>query len=142
LTIFPYDYLFRCINTHILTDRPLNGIIEHDKQLIYAALRSGHTWVGYDLPASTAGFRFTARSGANEAIMGDEMARTGATIFSVQVPRPASIRLVRNGKTAARSQGTYLRHTTAEPGAYRAEVYLPYKLSRRSWIFSSAITVV
>ena len=140
--IFPYKYLFRCVNTHILTEQPLNGMIDHDKNLIYAALRSGHTWASYDLPASTAGFRFTARSGANQGIMGDEMARTGATIFVVQVPQPASIRLVRNGKTAARAQGTYLRHTTAEPGAYRVEAHLPYKLGRRGWIFSSPITIV
>jgi len=142
MTIFPYEYLFRCVNTHILTDRPLNGIIEHDKGLIHSALRAGHTWVGYDLPASTAGFRFTARSGANQAIMGDEMARTGATIFTVHVPQSASIRLLRNGKTTARGHGTYLRHTTAEPGAYRVEVYLPYKLAHRGWIFSSPITIV
>ncbi len=137
--VFPYTHLFRCVNTHILTERPLNGILEHDKPLIYDALRSGRTWVGYDLPASTAGFRFHARSGANHALMGDELTRTGATIFEVQTPHSADICLVHDGQIVARARGQHLKHTTADPGAYRVEVYRSYQGGRRGWIFSSPI---
>nr|HID13913.1 hypothetical protein [Anaerolineae bacterium] len=139
--VFPYEYLFRCVNTHILTERPLNGLLEHDKRLIYGALRAGHTWVGYDLPASTAGFRFHARSGANHALMGDELVRTGATKFEVRTPYSADIRLVLNGRVVVRARGKHLKHTTAEPGVYRVEVYRRYRLGRRGWIFSSPIYV-
>ncbi|NLE43818.1 MAG: CehA/McbA family metallohydrolase [Chloroflexi bacterium] len=141
-TLLPYDYLFRCVNTHILTERPFNGILEHDRALVYSALRAGRTFVGYDLPAPTAGFRFTARSGSNVALMGDEIVRTGATIFEIQAPDTAHIRLVCNGKTVVTEHGTALKHTTAEPGVYRVEVYRTYQLSRRGWIFSSPIAVV
>jgi len=112
--VFPYEYLFRCVNTHILTERPLNGLLEHDKPLIYEALRAGHTWVGYDLPASTAGFRFHARSHANYAMMGDELIRAGATKFEVQTPHTADIRLLLNGRVVARARGTHLVYTTAD----------------------------
>ncbi len=139
--VFPYEYLFRCVNTHIITGRPLNGRLEHDKPLVYDALRAGHTWVGYDLPASTGGFRFHARSGANHALMGDELARTGATIFEVHTPASASICLLLNGQVVARARGKYLKYTTAEPGVYRVEVYRNYRSSRRGWIFSSPIYV-
>jgi len=139
--VFPYEYLFRCVNTHILTERPFNGLLEHDKPLVYDALRAGHTWVGYDLPASTAGFRFYAHSGANRALTGDELVRTGAAIFEVQTPHSADIRLMRNGRAVAQARGKYLKHTTAEPGVYRVEVYRSYRLGRRGWIFSSPIYV-
>ena len=139
--IFPYEHLFRCVNTHVLTNRPLNGLLEHDKPLVYDALRAGHTWVGYDLLASTAGFRFHAHSGANRALMGDEMARAGATIFEVHTPHSADVRLLLNGRVTARTRGKHLRYTTAEPGVYRVEVYRQYQLGRRGWIFSSPIYV-
>lgn len=139
--VFPYAYLFRCANTHILTERPFNGVFEHDKGLVYGALRAGHTWVGYDLPASTAGFRFHARSGANHALMGDELVRTGATKFEVQTPYSGDICLLLNGRVVARARGRYLKHTTAEPGTYRVEVYRRYRWGRRGWIFSSPLYV-
>ena len=140
-TLFPYTYLFRAVNTHILTERPLNGLLEHDKALIYSALRAGHTWVGYDLLAPTAGFRFHARSGANHALMGDELARTGAAVFEVQTPHSGDIRLLLNGRVVARARGRALKYTTADAGVYRVEVRRSYKLDRRGWIFSSPIYV-
>jgi len=139
--LFPYEYLFRCVNTHIITERPFVGQLEHDKQLIYDALRAGHTWVGYDLPASTAGFRFHARSGSKQVLMGDELVRAGATIFEIQTPGSADIRLLLNGRVVARARGEYLKYTTAEPGVYRVEAYRNYRSSRRGWIFSSPIYV-
>lgn len=139
--VFPYEHLFRCVNTHILTERPFNGDLEHDKALVYDALDAGRTWVGYDLPASTAGFRFRARSGFNQALMGEELVRTGATVFEVETPRRAHIRLVCDGRAAARSRGKRLEHITAHPGVYRVEVYRRYRMSRRGWIFSSPIYV-
>jgi len=139
--LFPYEFLFRCVNTHILTARPLNGQLEHDKPLVYGALRAGHAWVGYDLPASTAGFRFRAHSGANRALMGDELVRTGAAIFEVQTPHRADIRLLLNGRVLVRTKGKHLKHTTADAGVYRVEVYLNYRLNRRGWIFSNPIYV-
>ena len=139
--VLPYEYLFRCVNTHILTERPLNRHLDHDKPLIYDALRSGRTWVGYDRLAPTAEFRFRARSMTNQATIGDEMARTGATVFEVQTPSRGDIQLVANGQVVARARGTVLKFTTAQPGAYRVEVYRGSGLERRGWIFSSPIYV-
>lgn len=139
--VFPYAYLFRCVNTHILTPEPLSGVFEHDKELIYTALQIGHTFVGYDLLGSTGGFRFVARSGPYEATFGDELKRTGALVFEAETPQAGDIRLVCNGRVVARTRGQHLRYTTADPGVYRVEVYRSYQLGRRGWIFSSPIYV-
>ena len=42
--IFPYEYLFRCVNTHILTRKSLSGILEEDKNI---DLRSTPQWAGH-----------------------------------------------------------------------------------------------
>jgi hypothetical protein len=139
--VFPYEHLFRCVNTHIITERPFDGTLEHDKKLIYDALRAGHTWVGYDLLAPTKGFRFSARSINSDAVMGDELVRTAATKFDVQTPHSGDIRLLCDGRVVARARGRQLKHTTVEPGAYRVEVYRSYRLGRRGWIFSSPLYV-
>jgi hypothetical protein len=140
--VFPYEHQFRCVNTHIVTERRFTGEQEHDQEIVYQALGSGRTWVGYDLPAPTAGFRFRARSGSNRAIMGQELVRTGATIFEVETPADADIRLVHQGRAVARARGRELKHTSAAPGAYRVEAYRRFRLWRRGWIFSNPIYVV
>ena len=140
--VFPYEHLFRCVNTHIISERPLSGELENDKKIIYDALRGGHTWVGYDLLAPTAGFRFTARSINTQATIGDELVRTAATKFDVQTPHSGDIRLLCNGRAVARAKGRQLQYTTANPGVYRVEVYRNHWLGRRGWIFSSPIYVV
>ena len=139
--VFPYVYLFRCVNTHILTQRPFVGQLEQDRELVYEALQSGHTWVGYDLIAPSTGFRFSARSGSKQVWMGDELARAGAIIFEVQTPASADIRILRNGQIVARANGAQLKYTTAEPGVYRVEAYRRYRMGRRGWIFSSPIYI-
>ena len=139
--IFPYDYLFRCVNTHLLIDRPCVRDFEADQKLVYDAMRAGHCFVGYDLGASTKGFRFTAKSGSLTAVMGDNLLRRGATKFDVTCPSPASIRLLRNGAVVASTHGKQLTYTSSEPGIYRVECYRFFRLLNRGWIFSNPIYV-
>ena len=140
-TVFPYEYLFRCVNTHVLTQSALTGEVDEDKALIYEALRNGRTWVGYDLPHSTRGFRFTARSGSNQAMPGQELRRLGATTIDIQTPAPGEIRLLKDGKRILQNKGTYLGYTTEVPGIYRVEVYKRFRGRKVGWIFSSPIYV-
>ncbi len=139
--LFPYEYLFRCVNTHLLTRGALVGDVEHDKGLIYEALRHGRTWVGYDLPHSTKGFRFVARSGSAQAVGGEELKRLGATTIEIELPTKATFYLLRNGKRILKRHGKELRHTTAEPGVYRVEAYRRFRLHTVGWIFSSPIYI-
>jgi hypothetical protein len=139
--VFPYEELFRWVNTHALAAEPLSGDPEADKRTVYESLRSGRTWVGYDRIAPTRGFSFQARSGTNVAVVGQELVRAAAVTFEVETPRPGSIRLLRNGRTVARSRGKKLSLTTAEVGVYRVEVYRAFRGQRRGWIFSSPIYV-
>jgi PHP domain len=140
--IFPYDFHFRAVNTHIFIPQPLTGDVPTDKKMIYEALAAGRCFIGYDLPASTRGFIFKAKGLEQSAIMGDEIsARRGVTL-QAHVPEPAEIRLIRDGKTIGiwrDSQACV--YSASEAGAYRVEAWRNYLGRKRGWIFSNPIYV-
>jgi hypothetical protein len=141
--VFPYDYLFRCVNTHIVTQHPLEGDFATDKQLVLAALRYGHAFVGYDLPASTRGFRFSAQGHHTTALMGDWIRLGHGVTLQMVSPQVADMRLMHGGEVVSQETGgTHHTYIATRPGAYRVEVYITYKGKQRGWIFSNPIFVV
>lgn len=140
--LFPYEYLFRCVNTHILTKSSLTGEADEDKALIYEALRAGRTWVGYDLPHSTRGFRCLAQSGSASAVPGEELRRLGAITIVITLPAKGEIHLLRDGKVIRRTVGHSLEYTSVEAGIYRVEVYRRFRGHRVGWIFTSPIYAI
>jgi hypothetical protein len=139
--VLPYDYLFRCVNTHLLVDQPLIGELERDRKLVYDALRAGRAFVAYDRAAAARGFTFTARTGAQRAVMGDEIKRSGVTRFEVRCPSAGWIRLLRDGNVVASRFGRALDYTSIDPGVYRVEVKRFFRLWMRGWIYSNPIYV-
>lgn len=141
-TLFPYAFHFACINTHIITRKPLSGDLEEDNQQVLNALAGGHAFIGYDLPASTKGFRFTASGKDHVAWMGDEISAAQGITIQIKLPRPTECRLIKDGKLVKTwNKRETCTHITSETGTYRVEVYLPYLGRRRGWIFSNPIYV-
>jgi hypothetical protein len=140
--VYPYEFHFQTINTHLLTPAPLTGDIQADKKMIYEAFAAGHCFVAYDLPGSTRGFRFTAQGREKNALMGDELPAVGGVTLKVKLPQFAECRLLKDGKVIQtwknKETGT---HITTEPGVYRVEVWRPYRGLLRGWIFSNPIYV-
>lgn len=139
--VFPYKYLFQTSNLHVLTEEVLNGQLDHDKEVVCEALRGGHCFTAYDLLGDTRGFRFTARSGAAEAIMGDEITLQSQIVFGVSSPQRAHIRLLRDGEVVACTRGKKLHYTAREQGVYRVEAYRRYLFRKRGWVFTNPIYV-
>jgi hypothetical protein len=141
-TVFPYRFHFSGINTHILTPDPLSGDETQDRELVLASLRQGHAFVGYDLPAPTRGFKFTAQSREQFAWMGDEILLQDGVTFQIHLPLITRCSLIKNGKPMKtwenRQNCTYI---TSEPGVYRVEVHIDYLGKLRGWIFSNPIYV-
>lgn len=141
-TVFPYRFHFQGVNTHLLTPRPLRGKMHQDRKMILDALRQGHAFIGYDLPAPSQGFRFKAHGLDEQAIMGDEITAHGGVTLQITLPKRAECRLIRDGKTLKTWDNREIcSHTTTEPGVYRVEAYHPYKARLRGWIFSNPIYV-
>lgn len=141
-TVLPYEYHFSSVNTHILTPTPLTGDLVSDRKMVFASLEAGHCFIGYDLPASTTGFRFTALGHESEAIMGDEIPARGGITLQVYLPaRADECRLLRNGSIIRRLAGEACAHMVTEPGVYRVEVYRRFLGKLRGWIFSNPIYI-
>jgi hypothetical protein len=140
--VFPYEWHFRGVNTHLLTPTPLTGDLAADRRMIYDALAKGRCFIGYDLPASTRSFRFTANSLDGTATMGDEISSAKGITFQIRLPRPAECRLIKDGKTIKTwSKRETCMHITTEAGVYRVEVYIEYLGRLRGWIYSNPIFV-
>jgi len=139
--VLPYDYLFRAVNTHLLSPEPLSGDLEHDRRIVYGALRAGQGFLGYEQPAAIAGFAFWARSGAGEATMGEELPLEGRVELRAGLPAPARLRLLRDGEVLAEARSDRLVWMGQRPGAYRLEARRRYAGRWRSWILSNPIYV-
>lgn len=140
--IFPYEFHFKAVNTHLLLNSPLSGQLIEDRDKIYTALSKGHAFIGYDLPTTTHGFRFTAHGKEETVIMGDAVSAKYGITFQIRLPFATECNLIRDGnivKTWKKRQNcTYI---TSDTGVYRVEVYIRYLGMRRGWIFSNPIYV-
>ncbi len=140
--IFPYEYHFRSVNTHLILPRPFSGAFAKDKALALDALRQGHAFIGYDLPAPTRGFRFSAQGKDAVAIMGDEIPAKNGVTLQVRLPQRTECNLLKDGKVIKTwDNRDTCTHITTAPGVYRVEVFIFFRGKRRGWIYSNPIYV-
>jgi hypothetical protein len=130
LRLMSYARSFRYLRTHVLAEAPLSGSLEQDRSLVFDALRSGRCYMSVDSLGPPRGFSFSA----GDVSMGGEAAFAGQTLV-VSVPRPAQLRLVKNGVEIVAVDGSELEHVAAEPGVYRVEAHL----GDRTWILSNPV---
>lgn len=141
--IFPYEMLFRMVNTHVLLEHPLTGDWRADGGALLEAVGRGRSFVGYGLPGDPRGFRFEARteSGETLATFGGDVRPGQAVELRISAPAPARLRLIRQGEVVKEGYGTALTYRPSQPGAYRAEAWRAYRGRERGWAFSNPIYV-
>jgi hypothetical protein len=141
-TIYPYEFHFRTLNTHILVPGPLSGSFKDDADLVFQALRSGHAFIGYDLPYPTKGFRFNATGINKKAIMGDEISLDGGVTLQITLPKRSTCILFHNGEKIKKwEHQDHCVFIVSKPGVYRVEIKIKYLGRVRSWIYSNPIYI-
>ncbi len=141
-TIFAYDFHFRGVNTHVNLVAPLSGDSNVDMKMIYDALAQGRCFIGYDLPASTRGFRFTAQGRDESAGMGEELPVGQGVTLQAILPFAAHIQLIKDGSPVQTwKHQAACAYIATEPGVYRIEAMRNYLGIKRGWIFSNPIYV-
>jgi len=141
--IFPYQFHFKCVNNHLLIPHPLTGDYLVDRKLIINAFQQGNSFIGYDLPASTKGFRFYAQGKQKTAIMGEEIELDSSLTFQIKLPEVSECRLIHNGKVIKIwNDQEICTYISKSPGIYRVECYTQFFGQKRGWIFSNPIYVV
>jgi len=134
--IFPHEFCFRTVRTHIITP-PLKHEPE-DVQTLLDAMHKGRCFMDYAPLGDATGFRFTATHEGREYQTGDEVHGGAAVDFHVHSPCPADIVLLRNGLAEASEEGTELHHTAdGAPAVYRVEA----RIKGRPWLFTNHIYV-
>jgi hypothetical protein len=139
-TLFPYQYHFRTINTHLLLDTPMTGSERQDRDLVLQALASGHCFIGNDSITPSRGFQFFTEDKNNKFTMGDEVKWKSRMRLKIDLPAPAECHLIHNGslinKKWIKKNGSW---DISETGYYRVECYRFHLFRNRGWIFSNPI---
>ena len=128
LRLMGYARSFRQLRTHVLCTALPSGALEHDRALVYEALGAGRCYIAVDALAPARGFSFWASDGT---VMGGEAEFARQTLHA-SLPRPASVRLLRDGVPVTSWQAD-------RPGVYRVEARLRYRGRERTWILSNPI---
>ena len=134
LRLMAYRRSFRFIRTHVLCEEAPSRDLEHDREQVYGALRTGRCYIAVDAIAPARGFRFEA----DDLAMGAE-APAGRRTLRVRTPLPARLRLFRDGEEIAAAEGTLLDREVEEPGVYRVEALRRAKGRERTWILSNPV---
>ena len=122
LRLMGYARTFRQLRTHVWMEELPTGELEHDRAQVFDALRAGRCYIAVDHLAPPAGFAFWADASGVHA----------------RVPRPASLRLLRDGAEVAQASGAAELDLAADvPGSYRVEA----RLDGRVWILSNPLRV-
>ncbi len=138
LRLMSYARSFRFLHTHVLCEELPTGELDHDRDQVYDALRSGRCYMAIDSLAPARGFSFWAEQGDRVLPMSAE-APAGGWTLRASVPRPADLRLVRDGDEVTRTHGASLEHHAEAPGVYRVEARLEAHGRERTWILANPI---
>jgi hypothetical protein len=134
LRLMAYHRSFRYIRTHVLCHEPPAAELERDRELVYDALREGRCYIAVDSLAPATGFRFEG----DDVPMGAE-APAGLRTLRARTPLAARLRLLRDGREIASTEGTSLDAEVEEPGVYRVEAVRRAHGRERTWILSNPV---
>jgi hypothetical protein len=132
--VMAYHRSFKLVRTHVLCEEAPAHELEHDRELVYHALREGRCYIAVDAVAPARGFRFEAA----DVQMGAEAPAELRTLH-VRTPLPARLRLLKDGAEIAVAEGTTLDAEVEERGAYRVEARRTARGRERTWIVSNPI---
>jgi hypothetical protein len=137
----PYERSFRLLRLHALV--PAGESL--NRETLLAAIAQGHCFIAFDLFGDSAGFSFTASTGTETKIQGDEVTLASDLKLTINTPVASRIVLFKDGTAINDESRVHKKeYAVTERGTYRVEVYLP-QLPRpggtEPWIISNPIYV-
>ena len=136
----PHSRYFGILQTHVLLASAPTGELAADRAAVYAALAEGCCYLSFEALAPGAGFRFWAEADGAAAPMGARV-DPGRWTLRARTPRPARLRLLRDGAPVHDAEGDRLEHTVETAGCYRLEARLPGDERDRLWLVSNPVYV-
>jgi hypothetical protein len=136
----PNARYFAMLQTHLLLPSAPAGDLAADRTAVNEALGEGRCYLSFEALAPGRGFRFWAEGDAHAAPMGARVDPGRWTMRAV-APRPARLRLLRDGTPVHEAEGHRLEHRIDEDGAYRVEARLLDDERGRLWLVSNPVYV-
>jgi hypothetical protein len=127
LRLMGYKRSFEQLHTHVLAERAPTHELEHDRALVYDALREGRCYIANDQVADARGFAFSN--------MGEQLPFEPGMALQASTPQTGQIRLLRNGQVIAVTDSSELNHSIELPGVYRVEA----SINAKPWIYSNPV---
>jgi hypothetical protein len=140
LSPMPHARYFGLLQTHVLLPSSPVGDLVADRAAVNAALGEGRCYLSFEGLAPGAGFRFWAEAGDGAAPMGARV-DPGSWTLRALAPRPARLRLLRDGVRVHETEDDRLEHVVEENGCYRLEARLPGDGRGRLWLVSNPVYV-
>ncbi len=137
-TIFPYVQLFRAFTNYLRLPGPLPGDIDGARSAILSAIAEGRLYFANRRLGDALGLDLVAHGPAGaSAGPGEWLPWTGAAELRAVSPRPADLRILRNGEELARGRGRELCIDVRLPGTYRLEA----RRFGEPWAFTNPVVI-
>lgn len=137
IEVFPYQWTFGTLTNYLLLDAPLPADVPAAMNQVYGALAAGRSYFLNRRDGTCPALGFYAEQGGQRCEIGSTpRLRDGALVITADVGSAAELRLIGNGRLAARSNRAF-RYDVREPGVYRLEA----SRKGRQWLFSNPIYV-
>jgi Predicted metal-dependent phosphoesterases (PHP family) len=139
--IFPFDFAFKTVSTHILLEEPLSNDVELAKKQIVDAIKSSRLYIAQEKWNAAKGFKFYISDAGKNAYSGDDITISQSAVICVKLPQKALIKILRNGEVLFSAFSDSIEELITESGVYRAEVYRKRIFFLKPWIYSNHIRV-
>src|SRR3972149_4265612 len=139
--IFNFNYVFRTIRTHILTETPFNKNDREDINTVYQAIKNGRVYIAHEYWNNAKGFSFNIGDDGREVSIGGEFILKGRAKIKVNLPQRGLIRIIRDGEKVYEITDSKCYFEINDRGLYRVEVYHRVLGRYKPWIYSNHINV-
>jgi hypothetical protein len=126
---------FELLQTQLLCERPLSGDPEADWQTVLAALASGAAWLACPCVAPARGARLWAELADGGMVAMGAEAPAGRAVLRARLPRPAHVRVLRDGAPVHEGRAAALDVDIDARGVYRVEA----RIDGRLWLLSNPV---
>ncbi len=130
-----HERTFDLLRTHLLCRAPLTGDVEADRRNLLDALSSGSAWLACPHVAPAEGARYWVQNADGATVAMGADAPAGDWTLHVRLPRPADVRVLRDGAVVAESAGDALELRVTEAGVMRVEA----RVGGRLWLLSNPV---
>ncbi len=130
----PYDAMVRHVSTHILA-------AELSEVALLDALRAGRVFIAFDSIADATGFTWQAESGAQTAVMGEEIPLAPGLLLRAASPLPCRFTVMADGQRVHEETGRSLDYKPDGRGKYRVEAELNIHGEWVPWVYTNPIEV-